>query len=407
KRPNLDFLIRLTSVYLVGQIICSIVESVFIGLDKTEKCGLLMNVQAIAKAVASPLLILGVGALGAVLGAGLSTLIAAVIGINMLLLSVRTLDRHSDEENVNFIQGLRLMISYGMPLYLSTLTISFLGQYKSLLLALFVSDAEVGNYSIAVNFSILLTLISYPIGTALFPAFSKLSIKKNQIALEKMFKLAVKYTSLLIIPASLAVAVLSKEAVYTLYGSQYELAPSYLSLYVLSYVWAGLGMLVWSSFFNGQGDTRATLIIHLINLALTVPIAFVMISLYGVPGQIISLLITDFLFSICALFLAHKKYKVIPDWASFTRTVAASFCSALLVYTFLIFASLPNHILNLAVGGLIYLASFLAFAPLFKVVSKEDIRNLDEMTKGLTTIYPIVKRILSLEEKILALNITL
>jgi len=150
-----------------------------------------------------------------------------------------------------------------------------------------------------------------------------------------------------------------------------------------------------------------TLIIHLVNLALTVPIAFVMTLLYGVSGQIISLLITDFLFSMCALFLAHKKYKVTPDWSSFPRTVVASFCSALLVYIFITFASIPNHIFNLAVGGLIYLASFLAFAPLFKVISKEDIRNLDEMTKELTPIYPITKRILSLEEKILALNITL
>jgi O-antigen/teichoic acid export membrane protein len=407
RRPGLDLLISFTTVYLIGQMIYSIVESVFIGLDKTEKCSLIMNAQAITKAVASPLLILVMGAVGAILGAGLGVLIGAITGTAVLLLSLRAFDDHSGGENINFNQGLKLMISYGMPIYLSTLIISFLGQYKSFLLALFVSDAEIGNYSIAANFSILLTLISYPIATALFPAFSKLSIKKNRNTLEKMFKLSVKYTSLLIIPTSLAIAVLSREAVYSLYGPQYELAPSYLSLYVLSYLWAGLGMLVWSSFFNGQGDTRTTLLIHLVNLALTVPIAFVMTLLYGVLGQIISLLITDFLFNMYTLFLAHKKYRVTLDWVSFLKTAGASFCSALLVCIFITFASFPNHIFNLAVGGSIYLLSFLTFAPLFKVIHKEDIRNLDEMTKDLTPIYPIAKRILNLEEKILALNVTL
>jgi O-antigen/teichoic acid export membrane protein len=222
-----------------------------------------------------------------------------------------------------------------------------------------------------------------------------------------MFKLSVKYSSLLIIPASLVVAVLSKEAVYILYGSQYQLAPSYLFLYMLSYLWAGLGMFVWSSFFNGQGDTRTTLRIYLVYFAVTIPMAFVMTLLYGVSGQIISLLITEFLFNMYALFLAHKKYKVTVEWVSFVRIVGASLSSALLVYIFITFASVLNPIFKLAVGGFIYVVSFLALAPLLKVISKEDIRNLDELSKELTMIYPITKRILSLEDKILSLNIAL
>jgi len=70
-------------------------------------------------------------------------------------------------------------------------------------------------------------------------------------------------------------------------------------------------------------------------------------------------------------------------------------------------APISIPIFKLAVGGFIYVASFLAFAPLLKVISKEDIKNLDELSKELTPIYPIAKRILNLEEKILALNITL
>jgi len=408
RRPGLGLLIRFASVYLASAAIYTTLNSVFIGLDKMEESSLFMNVQAVTKAVASPLLILGMGVIGAVLGTGLGFLLAAAIGITMLLLRLySSLESHSSGENINFIQGLRLMIPYGMPLYLSALIISLLMQYQRYILALFVSNTEIGNYATAMNFSVLITLLSSSIATPLFPAFSKLSIKKDRNMVEKMFKLSVKYTSLLVIPASLAVAVLSKEAVYTLYGSQYWLAPSYLALYIPTFLCAGLGMFVVDSFFNGQGDTRATLRMNLVNLGLSLPLALILTYLYGVSGLVASVLASQLLTSTYGLFLARKKYAVTVDLVSSLRTGVAALSSALLVYIFIVFTPISIPIFKLAVGGSIYVVSFLAFAPLLKVISKEDIRNLDELSKGLTTIYPIAKRILNLENKILALNIAL
>jgi len=120
-----------------------------------------------------------------------------------------------------------------------------------------------------------------------------------------------------------------------------------------------------------------------------------------------SVLVSQLLSSIYGLFMARKKYAVTVDWFSSLRTGVASLSSALLVYIFIAFAPISIPIFKLALGGFIYVASFLAFAPLLKVISKEDIRNLDELSKELTPIYPIAKRILNLEEKILALNIAL
>jgi len=240
RRPSIGLLIRFTSLYLVGQAIFITLDSIFIGLDKMENNTLLMNMQAVTKTVASPLLIiLGMGAIGAILGAGLGFLLAAGIGVTVLLLRIcPSLYSRNHGENVDFFQGLRLMVPYGMPLYLSTLIHSLFAQYERFTLALFVSDIEIGNYTIAINFSVLIALLSYPIATSIFPAFSKLSIKEDRSMVEKMFKISVKYTSLLMVPASLALAVLSKELVYTLYGSQYGLAPNYLALYILTFAGA-------------------------------------------------------------------------------------------------------------------------------------------------------------------------
>jgi len=405
-RPSLGLFISVTLIYLIGQVVLTTLHAIFIGLDKTENSGLLMNIEAVTKLVVSPLLIfLGMGVIGAILGAGLGLLFAAGIGAAVLLLRISpSLHITDNEENVNSFQGLKMAVRYGMPLYLSSLIFSLVAQYRNFILARFASNTEIGNYSIAINFSVLITLLTYPIANSLFPAFSKLSIKENRNTVEKMFKLSVKYTSLLVVPASFAVAVLSNEAVDTLYGSQYGLAPSYLTVYILSFLCTGLGMAVVDGFFNGQGDTRATFRMNLIYLSISVPLAFILALLYGVQGLIASILVSQFLSVIYGLFLAHRKYAVTIDSISSLRTGAASIFSALLVYIFITFTPIPISIFNLAVGGCLYVMSFLVFAPVLRVIDKEDTRNLDGLVKGLALVYPIARRILKFEKKILSLG---
>lgn len=406
KRPGIGPLVRFTALYLVGQAVLVTVDSTFIGLDKMENSSFLMNIQAVTKAGASILLIiLGLGAIGATLGLGLGFLLAAGIGITLLFLrTYPTLYRHGHSENIGFFQGLKLMVSYGIPLYLSSLMFSLLVQYRSLILALFVSNTEIGNYTTAMNFSVLITLLTYPIAASLFPAFSKLSIEKYRSSVEKMFRLSVKYTSLLVIPASLALAVLSKDIVYALYGPMYQLAPGYLAVYAMTFLCTGLGMLVISSFFNGQGDTRVTLSINLINLTVSAPLAVILTLLYGVPGLLASIVTSQLLSTVYGLSLARRKYMVSLDWFSSLRTGIASLFPAMLVYVFLRFAPLSTPIHRLVAGGSLYLISFLVFAPLLGAISKTDIRNLNELLRVLAPIYPIARLILKVEDKILALK---
>ena len=407
-RPGIGPLIRIASLYLIGQAVLNSVSSAFIGLDEAGKSSLLMNVQAVVKAVASPLLIvLGLGVAGAVMGTGVGFVVAAASGATILLLhTCQKLKRDSmQSENISFLQGLKTIISYGTPLYLSALIGSLHVQIRHILLALFISNVSIGNYHTAMNFTILITLLASPIATTLFPAFSKLNIEKHRTQIEKMFKLSIKYTSLIIIPASTALALLSKNIVHTLYGSQYQTAPTYLTLYMLSFLLTGLGMYVIGALFNSQGDTRTTLKINLINLAISIPLASILIPTHGVPGLITSILTAQLISTSYGLYQVYQKYSMHLEWASSLKIVAASFSSALPVYILLKLAFLNNPIYSLAFGGTLYLTSFLAFAPILGAVNMEDIENLEGLTKELPLIHPIARRILRLERKILELNI--
>jgi O-antigen/teichoic acid export membrane protein len=405
KRPDLSILIQSLSIFLIGQSILSTVNSTLIGLDKMAYSGLLLNIQAIVKVVSSiALIILGLSTLGATLGAGLGFIIAS--GIGMILLLTRICPefyRLDHSEKTNFTKGLKLMVKYGMPLYISALIGSLLGQYQNLILAQFVSNAEIGNWAIAMNLTVLVTLITYPIATSLFPAFSKIKMEEDRSSVEKMFKLSVKYSSLLVIPASMALAVLSKEAIYTLYGSQFSSAPNYLSLYITIFLCVGIGSFSIGNLFNGQGDTKTSLKINLVNFALCAVLAPILTLAYQVTGIIMAIIISLVLSTLYGLQMAHKKYGMSVEWSSIIRIIITSLLSSLLVYNFLEFTPFLNPVYRLAVGGVLYVISFLFMAPLL-ALSKMDLENLDGLFKEFSILYPIIKSVLNLEKRILTLK---
>ena len=408
-RPSIGPLIRIASVYMIGQAVLNSVSSTFIGLDEAGKSSVLTNIQVVIKAIASPLLIvLGLGIAGAVIGIGVGSGLAATSGATMLMLyTCPKLKRNSmQSENINFSEGLKTIVSYGAPLYLSTLIVGLQIPIRRILLALFTSNISIGNYVTAINFTALITILASPIATSLLPTFSKLNIERDRGAIEKMFKLSVKYTSIIIIPTSIALAILSKNIVYTLYGSQYQTAPTYLSLYMLIFLSTGLGMYVIKPLFNSQGATRTTFKINLINLAISIPLASILIPTHGVPGLITSIFTSQLISTSYGLYQIHRMYNMNIEWSSSLKIVAASLSSAIPIYILIKLAPITNPVYILALGGTLYLTSFLAFAPILGAINNEDIKNLEGLTNELPIIYPIARRILRVEKKILDLKST-
>lgn len=140
-----------------------------------------------------------------------------------------TLKSAEEDYGNSFIGNLRLMLGYGIPLYLSSMLLLVGSQLQNILLAYFVSTAQIGNFRAAVNLTSLLTVVVTPILTTLFPAFSKL--KPESVELKSFFNLLVKYVSLLIIPLSVAVIILSPDLVHAVYGAGYQQASLYLAVY--------------------------------------------------------------------------------------------------------------------------------------------------------------------------------
>jgi len=396
-RPGMASLIKLSSVLVIFQTIFTTLNSTFIGLDKTEGNALTMNAQAITKTVFSPLLVvIGFSVAGALGGHIAGYVIASLAGSLLFLKLYRSLGKSLNRSLSN---DLKTMVGYGYPLYAATLLGLVLGQYRTIILAFFTTNAEIGNFSIATTLATTITVLIFPL-SILFPVFSKLNPKSAD--LKKVFTLSVKYTALLIIPAAIIVATLSTDIVQTFYGHDYNLAPSFLSLYILTYLYTGAGSIVLSHLFNGIGETAIVFKWNLLNLLILLPLAPLLTMTYGVPGLIASLLTSNLLALAYGLTVAIKKLNVTLDLKASLKIYAASFLSAIPTLTFLHLTSL-NNILNLVIGTILFLLSYLTLLPVTKAINQPDLDNFKRMFSKLKILWPLLKPAIAYEAKLLSI----
>jgi len=88
-RPDYAFYVRLASLSLLFQVLFSTAGAVFVGFDRTEYSALSSTVNAIIKALVSPLLILlGFSVIGAITGFVIGYLVAGVTAASLLLIKL-------------------------------------------------------------------------------------------------------------------------------------------------------------------------------------------------------------------------------------------------------------------------------------------------------------------------------
>jgi O-antigen/teichoic acid export membrane protein len=252
QRPELAFYIQLASISILFQVIFTTTTSAFVGLDKTEYQALTTNIEATAKTIVSiALILIGFSITGAIIGYITGYMIAAIVGASLLIALMRSKNKTAPKTS-SFKTNATILFQYGTPLYISALLIGFLPLFKNMILALFTTDIAIGNYKAAINFAALLLALAGPITTILLPAFSKLNSTTNH-KIKDFYKIANKYTSMIIIPVTILIITLSKEIVQIVYGTTYEFASLFLSIYCLIYFLVGIGYLTLPSLYNGVG----------------------------------------------------------------------------------------------------------------------------------------------------------
>jgi O-antigen/teichoic acid export membrane protein len=396
-RPDWGVYIRLGSLAIIFQTIFNTAGAVFVGLDHAEYSAIATSIQALVKAtLSSLLLLLGLGVIGAITGFVMGHVIAALVSVGLLVIKVYK-PLHSGKGEDNSMKPLKSMLSYGLPLYLSSLLLGLSSQLQNIILAIFSSDAVIGNYKASLNFVVLPTVLTSAVVMSLLPAFSKLFQDSDRT--KNLFTLANKYTTLLILPASTILIIFSNELVQVIYGSSYQSAPLFLALSVIPFFLVGLGHFTLGGFFNGLRETKVTFKMTVLNFSVFVFLAPLLIKTYNVPGLIMAILLSASTSTILGVYIAKTRYQTQPNYNNVARIYLVAFASALpaLATTHLIpLPSLPKVVLS----GLTYLFMYLTLIPIARIIDKPEIEHLIRLTNKIGFLKRLAKPIFAYELKL-------
>jgi len=397
-RPDVAHLVRLTLILIVVQPISALLCSALLGLGDMRGYAAVDVVRQAVRASLSPLLALSFGVWGAVVGyvtAYVAGLLASLALFYRRYAKVR--GSRGPEAGVGE-EGLKDMLSYGFPLYLSGALGSLAATVRGVALAHFTTNFEIGNFNAAMNFAVLVTLVSSPIATALFPAFSKLDSSEART----MFAYSVKYTSALVIPAAALVSALSQDLISIVYGDVYSRAPLYLALYSTTFLLAGLGSVVLGSFFSGVGDTRVNLKATLIYVVLFAPSAVALTSALRVEGLVTAMIVATAASTVYSLRVATRKYGMWVDLKASAKICLAALLAAIPTALLATHTPLPM-VANLALCASLYLLIYSTAAPLLGGLTRRDVEALAGMFEKVAVLRPFVRALSSYEVKVLRL----
>jgi O-antigen/teichoic acid export membrane protein len=402
-RPAIVQLIQIASLFILTGALLNTASAAFTGLEKMHLNSIMLVVQSLVKTgLILGLVILGFGTLGAVIGFSTGVLVAGVTGVLLVFVMYRALPK-APEGKLEFIKTTKIMLKYGLPLSIGAILSGFLTQFYSTVMYIFVTDNSlIGNYSVSLNFVVLITFFATPVTTMLFPAFSKLDAKKERELLQNVFQYSVKYATLVVVPVTAMVMALAQPAISTLFEGKYEQAPIYLALSAVTYLLTALGSLSIGNLINSQGYTNYNLKLTLLTVIIGFPLSFVLISQFGIIGLIVTSLVVGLPSLFLSLRFIKKHFGVSVDWISSAKIVFSSGTAAVLTYVTisqLHFSSL----IQLVAGVIIFVIAVILLAVITRTINKTDLVNIRQIVNALGPLRKPLAFVLNLIEKLIGI----
>ncbi|MCL2868452.1 MAG: oligosaccharide flippase family protein [Candidatus Bathyarchaeota archaeon] len=428
-RPDASPLIALMSLSIFASAIVSATTATFVGFEKMKLNSFTQILLSLTKTLLGPLLVLlGFSVLGVVLGTITSVVVGGIISLILVYFALFRPLHKSKIGKCNIKQTLIPLLKYGIPLTVPNIVIGVLPQLFLFLMAIYTSDGMMGNYYAATCFSVLVTFISFPISTALFPTFSKLNPQKEPELVKTVFSSSVKYTSLFLIPTTMFIIALATPLVNTLFPqdgiihlllnslfapripSKFPYAPLFLAISSIVNLFVLFGHVSLVAFQTGIGKTQQMLKQSILSLAISLPFSYALITYFGtlggtnsemlvIIGGILSIMVSTIPGLIWGLIWSWKNYHVKADFKNSGKIFTASLTASIAAYAFSQFFN-ASYPITLLIGTILFLLIYILIIPLIGAINYTDITNLQLMSSGLGIVSKILKIPLTLMQKL-------
>jgi len=410
RKPEVAPLIKVVSLVLLAEAIYRVAWSVFLGLEDTKyNVAMLVLFSTIKGGLALFLVLLGYGVLGAIIGYVVGYFASAILGIIFVPKKISKYKKEYSkgsfvaDRGLSWGSALGILLGFGLPLAISRTITGFGNQFYSFLAGRYCSKWDFGNYGAATTLLTPLPVLTLPISAVMFPAYSKIDgIKENKL-LGSVFKLSVKYVSLLIVPTAALIMGLSESLNSVVFGGGFPDAPLYLTLLASIYLYTVIGYLNVGSLLTGQGFTKIVLITNLIGLSVGIPVSLLIIPLLGIVGLIITNIVVTTVVVVSNLIFVRKKFGFSIEWEYSVKILLSGVSAGFVAYLLQKWIN-SYPIVELVLGGLIGLGVYVLLVLVSGALTMKDIHNLKIIFGGIRplkrVLKPYAKKIEGILEKI-------
>ena len=371
QRPELEGLIRVVSLSVLGEALMGAVQSVLVGYEMMGRRSFTQVLWTVLRGSTSITLVwFGFGPMGHLLANTAAPFATAAVALILLLSALRD---DGGETHLTGLEALRLILGFSLPLYGATLVGGGLTQIQNLLMTLHVPNSVIGNYSAATNFGVLISFFTVPIATVLFPLFSKLP--KGSPELSTVFRNSVKYTTFITLPAALCLVALSDAVVAAVYGGGYPLAAAFMKAYLILFLFEGIGGLSLGNLVAGIGESKVALAANVLTVLVGAPMSLILIPMYGIWGLLATLIVAPRVGALFMLWWVWKSLGFTVDWGASLRLYVAglaAFLTASLALT--VTGACGWAAILLGVG--LFATSYLIAVPALGALRKSDFNDL-------------------------------
>lgn len=403
QRPEVGDLVKITSLLVLSQSMYFSFLSVLSGLERMGQKAIVDVCQSAVQGICSPLLVFfGLGVTGAAIGYVLSFIVAALIGF-LLILSSSSQMKPSEKTSptITRIGNMRMIMSFGLPLFLGALVTGFAHRFRNVVLSWFVSDETIGNYAVAFRLFNIIQLVAGSIGATHYPAFSKFSYAEEPNKTREVFQGLVRYASIVLLPFAFLSMTVSTLVINLFFVDKYPQAPLFVNLLLISTLLVASGSISIRSFLNSQGKTKTTTVVNLVGSLTFIVLASVLVRTWGVEGLILSIIISSFASDVLGLLMAHRLFGVSPNFWHAGRVLLCSLTSAGISQGVLSLLSVGYPLIGLLISTGVFISVFLVLAPITGAIKTRDLKTLDAVLQGLGKLYPFISPLLIFESKIL------
>ncbi|MFX1378935.1 MAG: oligosaccharide flippase family protein [Promethearchaeota archaeon] len=313
--------------------------------------------------------------------------------------------KKTDESPLKYKEFFSTAVKYGGFVSIDTLSSNIWGEAKKVVTNVFVSEEMTLGYSIAKRYTEVVTLSISSFTTPLLVSFSSLSSKNETTKISKIYKLYFKYSFFLISIVSGILFVLADFFLFFVYGEDFLVFSFLLKLFIFTLIFNPIGNLFLVG-LKSINKVKLIPVIDMILFSIRITAFLIGIIFFGIYGALIGLIISRFIIFLLLYYFSWKILNIKLDLVKiffqflifFSSLFGALIIGDLLLnelyFNILEFFNLSYFsYINLFTLG-IFLVLFLFLNFFFKIITRNDIENIESILTKEKLRYKIVRKVL-------------